>query len=567
MGGALLGVTISAFAPPVHAVDFDQRPQGPMGERLDTITQLDLTSQQWIALMGLRAEARDVREARQVAIDALREGTQEVLAADNPDLNALFLDVETTVDGLIAEARDLRASRLAFYNMSLMPEQQALVVERLRDVLGEVDDALDQLENLDGSDSGLVEAIAELASNKLDGLALSDSQRQELETIQPEAQRVRQQRRAALDDLLDRALLTLEASNPDLNVLAQDVEATVEGLIADHRSVRGLWLAFYNDSLTPEQQATVIENLRMDKDSISSMLRILMFLQILMADIQGPEPVDSGPLYDYRYCEILLVYLDGDQLIAEVWGTQSLNDCPQQQWEALDFEAIAEEYGALAAIPNGPRFFIVDDSVGGSEEIFGVNPDAEIRTYGELPMRFYTTGATDTANLTEGSVGGTAYDGTYQVVRDNVWQFFPGRRIYELEDPAGQRYVMQAYNQLVDPTLQLEDLEFLGERLNLPEGWGFSSRVIDELLEIPAVEGLATLVQDDLGNTYQQVVEMPCDAEPVIRTTAAGVDFVRTPDGCFEGLVDWPYESKYVEIDGLRQAYVDEGPEEGQLVL
>ena len=42
-------------------------------------------------------------------------------------------------------------------------------------------------------------------------------------------------------------------------------------------------------------------------------------------------------------------------------------------------------------------------------------------------------------------------------------------------------------------------------------------------------------------------------------TTANGVDFVRTPDLFFDNLPDWPYEAKYVEIDGLRQAYVDEG--------
>jgi len=58
-----------------------------------------------------------------------------------------------------------------------------------------------------------------------------------------------------------------------------------------------------------------------------------------------------------------------------------------------------------------------------------------------------------------------------------------------------------------------------------------------------------------------------CDSEPVILTTSGGVDFVRTPDACFENLPDWPYEPRYVEIDGLRQAYVDEGPADGEVVL
>lgn len=58
-----------------------------------------------------------------------------------------------------------------------------------------------------------------------------------------------------------------------------------------------------------------------------------------------------------------------------------------------------------------------------------------------------------------------------------------------------------------------------------------------------------------------------CTAEPAIRTTAAGVRFVRTPDACFAGIADFPWEPKYVEIDGLRQAYVDEGPADAPPVL
>ncbi len=58
-----------------------------------------------------------------------------------------------------------------------------------------------------------------------------------------------------------------------------------------------------------------------------------------------------------------------------------------------------------------------------------------------------------------------------------------------------------------------------------------------------------------------------CDASPSVRTTADGVEFVRTPDSCFDGLPGWPYRSRHVVIDGLRQAYVDEGRPDGDVVL
>ena len=50
-------------------------------------------------------------------------------------------------------------------------------------------------------------------------------------------------------------------------------------------------------------------------------------------------------------------------------------------------------------------------------------------------------------------------------------------------------------------------------------------------------------------------------------TTTDGVQFVRTPDACFQNLPDFPYKAKYVEIDGLRQGYIDEGPTDADPIL
>ena len=43
-------------------------------------------------------------------------------------------------------------------------------------------------------------------------------------------------------------------------------------------------------------------------------------------------------------------------------------------------------------------------------------------------------------------------------------------------------------------------------------------------------------------------------------TTPDGIAYVRTPDERFVGLDDFPYEPKYGSVDGLRMAYIDEGP-------
>src|ERR1700709_1612998 len=38
-----------------------------------------------------------------------------------------------------------------------------------------------------------------------------------------------------------------------------------------------------------------------------------------------------------------------------------------------------------------------------------------------------------------------------------------------------------------------------------------------------------------------------------------GIDAVRTPEELLEGLPDYPFQSSYREVDGLRMAHLDEG--------
>ena len=52
-----------------------------------------------------------------------------------------------------------------------------------------------------------------------------------------------------------------------------------------------------------------------------------------------------------------------------------------------------------------------------------------------------------------------------------------------------------------------------------------------------------------------------------ILSTEDGREFVRTPDECFKNLQDFDYEPHYVQVDGLRMHYVDEGPADGEVVL
>jgi haloalkane dehalogenase len=54
---------------------------------------------------------------------------------------------------------------------------------------------------------------------------------------------------------------------------------------------------------------------------------------------------------------------------------------------------------------------------------------------------------------------------------------------------------------------------------------------------------------------------------PVRSRYIGAMEILRTPDERFEGLPGWRYAPRYVEVDGLRIHYVDEGPRDAPAVL
>ncbi|MEL6271736.1 MAG: hypothetical protein AAFV33_14585 [Chloroflexota bacterium] len=63
---------------------------------------------------------------------------------------------------------------------------------------------------------------------------------------------------------------------------------------------------------------------------------------------------------------------------------------------------------------------------------------------------------------------------------------------------------MQVFSQVVDPTLTMDDLEKLGDRLDLPGGWRFESYVLTEDEEV-VIDGVIVTLQDELQNTYLKI--------------------------------------------------------------
>jgi hypothetical protein len=194
-----------------------------------------------------------------------------------------------------------------------------------------------------------------------------------------------------------------------------------------------------------------------------------------------------------RYCEVLLLRIVDGDLVADVWNSYSLGGCPDDDWAALDAEAIKAERAVLAALLNGPRYWLMDAI---ERQLRG---ERELSTFGAIEMFLAAT-----VNLGPPPPDLTPYT-ERRVARGTVFEFSAGSEVYELVDPEGRVFVMQSYSVQRDATLSEDALSGLGDLIRPPQGWAFRSRVLDRTLRIenPTVE--APVLQDELGNTYSLV--------------------------------------------------------------
>ena len=203
----------------------------------------------------------------------------------------------------------------------------------------------------------------------------------------------------------------------------------------------------------------------------------------------------SKALRNSRYCEVIPVYLDAGKLVQSVYNTQGLNDCPAEAWNALNADDLAKSLGAVKVILNGPRYWVMDKIIASGDSAGG-----EVKTFGDLKMQYRAK-----IEVPAGSTSASATPYTQNIIdRNTEYIYTSGKSIYQLVSPAGDVYIMQTYSQIVDPKLTMEDLPNLGTRLKLPAGWQFRVTTPEQDLHLIA-RGKATLVQDDLTNSYQKV--------------------------------------------------------------
>jgi hypothetical protein len=68
-----------------------------------------------------------------------------------------------------------------------------------------------------------------------------------------------------------------------------------------------------------------------------------------------------------RYCEIIRVVRSGFHLVATVYNTLGLNDCPAAVWDKITEAEVKKRFGAIKVLLNGPRHLVMDKIVAGGD--------------------------------------------------------------------------------------------------------------------------------------------------------------------------------------------------------
>lgn len=240
-------------------------------------------------------------------------------------------------------------------------------------------------------------------------------------------------------------------------------------------------------------QSGSIREGRVTRKSVSS---IAVAVAIACLAVGAPAGAATSPwvgvknAYGLRYCELFFANMTGSSSFhIDVFNTTGLNSCPDATVKALNLTTLAAAEGVLGVGLNGPRNWAMD-------EAYVASPPPP-RTFQGLEMRLVAT-----ADV--GSLGFPDFKDV-AVLRTTKYVYNSGRTVHELTSPTGQRYLMQAYSNEINPSVSLSNLSTLATsgKLHLPAGWKYSNRRLSKKLTL-ITNGLAIITRDNLKGVYQR---------------------------------------------------------------
>ena len=205
-----------------------------------------------------------------------------------------------------------------------------------------------------------------------------------------------------------------------------------------------------------------------------------------------------------RYLEIFVVGGNGitGNMVANVYNTSLVPDrdaatkdtAPQAWAEALNTDEIKKRFSSLAAAINGPKLWMldwVDIPLGAEQEFSG----KKIPWCAELHIK--------KSELEE--MGKVGYKPT-TIERKSKIGYNKGTTVFLIDDSDGNTWIMKGFELGLKPKWTFEEFATdPGSKFKqLPAGWKFRTKVLDDDLILVPATGVATIMPDEFFNVYDK---------------------------------------------------------------
>ena len=223
----------------------------------------------------------------------------------------------------------------------------------------------------------------------------------------------------------------------------------------------------------------------------------------LLTDGEGAQSKRIDDMRHLRYIELFFSTHDPQtgKLVAPCYNTtfrssgipESRDTAPQNAVKGLDFDELAEEYGVLHVLLNGPKRWMLD--------WFEVDVGEE-RNFGGLDAPWVAQ-----LNLLKAdSLGSSEPYKSLTIARKSSCGWNKGNTVVLIDDADGNTWVMKGFEEGLEPKHTYEEFLSKGESLykKLPEGWKVRVKTLDkDLIETPA-NGVASVMPDEFFNVFDK---------------------------------------------------------------
>ena len=236
------------------------------------------------------------------------------------------------------------------------------------------------------------------------------------------------------------------------------------------------------------------------KSTIAALSLTVMAATSAQAELKiNPGPIKGATFVKENargtvWCEVIPMVGTGPNAVMHIYTSTAVDNCTEERSAALDMTKLAADLGVEKVVMNPGRYWVFDRMTAYTA--------GEVVNFNGIKAQW---GATMTPQSVAAIVGAKPYS-VGKIKRDTEWFYQKGKPAYMLRTPEGKVWVLQVFTKAKDPTLSMDTLNQLGAKLQLPEGWKFEVKVLDQDLSLQprrVADGEAFIMRDNLGNTYQ----------------------------------------------------------------